>query len=84
MSEIRRYSCDIDWAAKDGDLVRYSDYTALEAENRKLRDALSNIVANAQIQPDASMGGMTDVYAVPLDDIDEARSALGQKEQRNG
>lgn len=41
-----------------------------------LRTALENIVANAVIQPDASMAGTTDCYAVPLDDIEAARRAL--------
>jgi hypothetical protein len=38
-----------------------------------LQAALQNIVTNASIQPDASMGGATDCYAVPLDDIEHAR-----------
>ena len=38
--------------------------------------ALANIVANAVMQPDASMAGATDCYAVPLDDIEAARRAL--------
>ena len=45
----------------------------------RLRDLLTNIVLNASLQPDARMGGTADTYAVPLDDIDAARSALGIK-----
>lgn len=41
------------------------------------REALAIIVLNATLQPDASMGGTTDCYAVPTDDIDAARRVLG-------
>ena len=44
----------------------------------ELRAALRIIVANAQIIPDASMGGATDIYAVPLGDIDAARAAIAK------
>ena len=43
-----------------------------------LLEALSIIVANARVQPDASMGGTTDCYAVPLCDLDFARAALSR------
>jgi hypothetical protein len=39
-------------------------------------ELLTNIVMNAVIQPDASMGGQADCYAVPLDDIEAAREEL--------
>lgn len=38
--------------------------------------ALSNIVANAVVGPDASMKGLTDCYHIPLDDIEAAGDAL--------
>jgi hypothetical protein len=43
---------------------------------KSLHSILSCIVLNAEIQPDQSMNGSTDVYAVPLDDIDLAKKAL--------
>ncbi len=49
---------------------------AAEAEAERLRAALRNIVANARIQPDVSTECNTDIYAVPLDDIRDARAAL--------
>jgi NAD/NADP transhydrogenase beta subunit len=49
-----------------------------------LLEALMVIVANAVIQPDAKMNGSTDIYAVPIEDIDAARAAIakakGEKE----
>lgn len=48
----------------------------LRAVNAEMLEALETIVANAEIQPDAKMSGLTDVYAVPTDDIDDARAAL--------
>lgn len=44
----------------------------------EMLEALAIIVANAVVQPDASMGGMTDTYAVPLDDIEAARALLSK------
>ena len=41
-----------------------------------LRAALKVIVANAEIIPDPHMSGATDIYAVPIDDIDNARASL--------
>jgi hypothetical protein len=48
-------------------------------ENAQLRRLLENIVINAEVQPDVRMNGATDVYAVPLDDIEQAREALFTK-----
>jgi hypothetical protein len=42
----------------------------------ELERVLTNIVLNARMQPDASMGGAADCWAVPLDDIDAAIIAL--------
>ena len=58
-------------------------YTAEYAETlRQQRDELLGmlevIVANAVIQPDASMQGTTDCYAVPLADIDAARAFIAK------
>lgn len=39
-------------------------------------EALRIITTNAKVQPDASMEGATDIYAVPLDDIDTALALL--------
>ena len=39
-------------------------------------EALCNIVANARIIPDPAMGGATDTYSVPLDDIEAAREIV--------
>ena len=44
--------------------------------------ALQIIVANAVVQPDASMKGSTDCYAVPLDDIEMARAAIDKAQGR--
>ena len=41
-----------------------------------LERILSIIVANSVIQPDAHMSGAADCYAIPIDDIEEARAAL--------
>jgi len=41
-----------------------------------MREALSVIVSNAIIGPDAYMGGVTDCYHVPIEDIEAARAAL--------
>ena len=48
----------------------------LRAENERLMEALRNIVLNAVIGPDVSMGGSTDCYHVPFDDIETANAAL--------
>jgi hypothetical protein len=48
-------------------------------QNRALAKAhtiISVICANARMQPDASMNGSTDIYAVPLDDIETASQWL--------
>lgn len=47
-------------------------------EHAVLREALENIVANARLVPDPQMQGLTDTYAVPLDDIENARKALAK------
>ena len=48
-----------------------------------LNEILSVICANAVPQPDANMGGLTDIYAVPLDDIAKAREILRKISQSN-
>lgn len=42
----------------------------------ELHQALSNIVLNARMIPDPSMQGATDIYTVPMDDIDAARNLI--------
>ena len=49
---------------------------------RELESIISIITLNARLQPDASMGGSTDCYAVPLSDIADARAALNRAEGR--
>jgi hypothetical protein len=44
--------------------------------------ALRNIVANSRLIPDPAMGGTTDTYSVPLDDIEAARAAIARVEGR--
>lgn len=51
----------------------------LKGQIERLTESLSCIVLNAVIGPDAAMGGSTDCYHVPLDDIGAARSLLGIK-----
>ena len=41
-----------------------------------LLEVLSTIVANAELQSDARMDYTTDIYAVPLDDINAAKTAI--------
>lgn len=44
----------------------------------ELLSALTCVVLNAAMQPDASMGGLTDCYAVPFDDIEAARAIVAK------
>jgi hypothetical protein len=46
------------------------------ARIEKLEELLSNIVLNAILTPDPSMGGAMDGYMVPIDDIEDARRAI--------
>ncbi len=48
----------------------------------RLHEALSCICLNASIQPDRAMGGATDCYAVPLDDIQNGRAVLKYTQRR--
>lgn len=41
-------------------------------------ELLAVIVANAVLIPDPRMAGATDCYAVPLDDIEAAKTALAK------
>lgn len=52
---------------------------ALVAENERLRTALAIISMNALLAPDPHMGGATDSYIVPIEDIEAARAALGEQ-----
>ena len=65
-------------AEADNRLAEALTAFAVEPSNLSgtLRAALEVIVANAEIIPDPHMSGATDIYAVPLDDIDTARAAL--------
>lgn len=49
---------------------------SLSEKYESAREMLGVIVLNAKVQPDISMGSMTDCYAVPLDDIENADSML--------
>lgn len=40
------------------------------------KDAIKNVTLNAKIVPDQTMGGLTDIYAVPLDDIESLNEIL--------
>jgi hypothetical protein len=65
-------------AEADNRLAEALTTFAVEPSNLSgtLRAALEVIVANAEIIPDPHMSGATDIYAVPLDDIDTARAAI--------
>mgnify|MGYP003145115678 CR=1 FL=1 len=47
----------------------------------ELLAALVAIVVNARLAPDQRMGGATDAYSVPTDDIDAARAAITKAEE---
>jgi len=47
----------------------------LEAAAQDMLEALTNIILNSRIQPDASMNGAADCYAVALDDMQAAIAA---------
>lgn len=51
---------------------------ALARERNELVDALDIITLNAIATPDPCMGGATDIYAVPIDDIDTARALISR------
>lgn len=51
---------------------------ALIAAAPDLLAALSCIVLNARLQPDAHMAGTTDCYAIPTDDIKAARAVIAK------
>jgi len=51
---------------------------ALIAAAPDLLAALSCIVLNARLQPDAHMAGTTDCYAIPTDDIEAARAVIAK------
>ncbi len=53
-------------------------------EQQRALELLSNIVLNARFQRDRTMGGFTDVYGVPLDDIEKARMFLDRIKERKG
>ena len=42
----------------------------------ELREIIGCIVLNSVIGPDAAIGGTTDCYHVPLDDVDNAKKIL--------
>ena len=64
---------------KEQERQRQAQADAQETASRleTMEELLTNIVMNARLQPDASMGGTTDTYAVPLDDITAAAAFLG-------
>lgn len=72
-----------DEGAANADLIAAAPDTAAErdrlrAVNADLLAALSCIVLNARLQPDAHMAGTTDCYAIPTDDIEAARAVIAK------
>jgi hypothetical protein len=53
-----------------------AEQAQVEPDGDEALRVLGIIVQNAEVQPDASMKGATDCYAVPLDDIEAARTLL--------
>jgi hypothetical protein len=64
---------------KDAKLQQQYVFGKIVGIDSALVDMLRIIVANAVKQPDASMGGATDCYAVPLGDIEDANKLLDIK-----
>ena len=54
----------------------------MSLEYYKCRRLLQNIVNNAIMGPDWCMGGKTDAYHVPLDDIQDAREFLEETNRK--
>lgn len=50
----------------------------------EMADLLAVIIANAKMIPDPAMAGQTDIYAVPLDDIEDARTILAKLGAKEG
>lgn len=59
-----------------------SEIDRLLEENSVLVELLTNIVSNAVLQPDARIKGATDVYAVPIEDIEFSRVVLLRRKVR--
>lgn len=70
-------------AATSGDPPLAFRRAKLIAAAPDLLAAAKAIVANATLQPDQRMSGATDIYAVPLDDIDAARAAIAKAEGKD-
>jgi hypothetical protein len=56
------------------------EYSDMLKQRDKLLEALSVITLNATVQPDASMNGSSDIYAVPICDIESARKLIAEVE----
>lgn len=65
----RAEDCAADLAAK------------LLIQKEELLGMLQTIYINARVQPDPSMGGATDIYTVPLADIESARALVEKYKQ---
>jgi hypothetical protein len=67
-----------------GDLIKHAKTAAghkhqLAPRLDLIREALKTIVLNAELIPDPNMGGFTDIYAVPIEDIERAKELLGME-----
>ncbi len=63
-------------AALDKLIDARDEIARLRAALAEAREVVACICINAVIQPDAAMGGATDCYAVPVDDIARARALI--------
>jgi hypothetical protein len=56
------------------------EYSDMLKQRDKLLEVLAVITLNATVQPDASMNGSSDIYAVPICDIESARKLIAEVE----
>ena len=63
-------------------LGKLRGYERCAADVQPLVEALRGIVANAVLQGDQRMQNATDIYAVPLDDVEDFRNTLAAWDQR--
>ena len=72
---------DAEWAEikarADADGFGVAEYVRRAALGlSRFHDAAAALLVNAEMAPDPRMGGMTDCYLVPLDDIEMLRQNL--------